>query len=229
MTYRAHLGAEEGPDDLVVIEHGDPLPVERSDPLPPLVGMRGHYQIEGWRDAEGNGRHFECAIVKISPQMINLSVPVTGAVGSWGVVNFEHLGKFEGPIIQIQKHALVIKIFGTNEDRAKLASKLAWFMKVEKIQARRHPRIVPASPVSIVSLPGEPALSCEVIDYSLGGAAVYADVSPQIGSVVKVGKVFSRVVRLFGGGFAVAFMAVQNPHSVEAAVLRPPQAGVAME
>ena len=227
MTYRAQL-AQDGHDDLVVIEHSDPLPVERSDPLPPLVGMRGRYQIEGWRDGEGNVRHFECAIIKISPQTINLSVPITGAVGNWVVVNFEHLGKFEGPIIQIQKHALVIKIFGTNDDRTKVASKLAWFMKAEKIQARRYPRIVPATPVSIVSLPGEPALPCEVIDYSLGGAAVYADVSPQIGSIVRVGKVFSRVVRLFGGGFAVAFMAVQKPDSVESAVLRPPHAGVGM-
>jgi hypothetical protein len=221
--------AQLGDDDLVVIEHRDPLPVERNDPLPALVGMRGHCQIEGWRDAEGNVRLFECAILKMSPQIIHLSVPVIGAVGNWVVVNFEHLGKIEGPIIQIQKHALVIKIFGTNEDRAKVAGKLAWFANAEKIQARRHPRIVPASPDSVVSLPGVPALPCEVIDYSLGGAAVYADVNLQIGSIVKVGRVFSRVVRLFGGGFAVAFMAVQDPHSVESAVLKPPHAGVAIE
>ena len=221
--------AQLGDDDFVIIEHGDPPAVERGNPPPMLVGMRGHCLIEGWRDAEGNVRHFECAILKISPQMINLSVPVTGVVGNWVVVNFEHLGKFEGPIIQIQKHVLVIKIFGTNEDRAKVASKLAWFADAGKIQARRHPRIVPASPASIVSLPGVPALPCEVIDYSLGGAAVYADVSLRIGSIVKVGRVFSRVVRLFGGGFAVAFMAVQNPHSVESAVLKPPHAGVALE
>ena len=216
MTYRAQLD-----DDLVVIERSDQLPVEQKDPLPALVGMRGYCQIEGWQDAEGNVRHFECAIVKMSPQMAHLSVPVNGAVGNWVVANFEHLGKIEGPIIQIQKHALVIKIFGTNEDRAKVAGKLAWLTNAEKIQARRYPRIIPANPVSIVLLPGQPALPCEVIDYSLGGAAVYADISLPIGSIVKIGKVFSRVVRLFGGGFAVAFMAVQDPQSVESAVFKP--------
>jgi hypothetical protein len=154
--------------------------------------------------------------------MISLSAPVTGAVGNWVVVNFEHLGKLEGPIIQIQKTSLVMKIFGTNDDRAKVASKLAWLTDAEKKQARRHPRIVPAVPDSVVSLPGVPApLPCEIIDYSLGGAAVYAEATPPVGTVVKIGNVLSRVVRLFGGGFAVCFMAVQSPQSVESAVLQP--------
>ena len=214
MTNPAHSDAQEGFDDLLVIE--------RNEPPRALVGMRGRYQLEGWRDAEGNVRQFECEILKISPHMINLSAPVTGAVGNWVVAYFEHLGKLEGPIIQIQQRALVMKIFGTNEDRAKVANKLAWITDAEKPQARRHfPRMVPVNPESIVSLPGEPALPCEVIDYSLGGAAVYADASPAIGSVVKIGKVLGRVVRLFGGGFAVSFMAVQNPQSVEEAVLQP--------
>ena len=202
MSNPAHSGAQEGLDDLLVIESNDPPRT--------LVGMRGRYQLEGWRDAEGNVRQFECAILKISPQMISLSAPVTGAVGNWVVAHFEHLGKLEGPIIQIQQRVLVVKIFGTIADRAKLAGKMAWIMDAGKPQARQHFRMVPVTPESIVSLPGEPALPCEVIDYSVGGAAVYADATPAVGSVVKIGKVLSRVVRVFGGGFAVSFMAVQN-------------------
>jgi hypothetical protein len=213
MSNPAHANAQDALDDLLVIE--------RNDPPRALVGMKGRYQLEGWRDAEGNVRQFECAILKITPNTINLSAPVTGAIGNWIVTHFEHFGKLEGPIIQIQQRALVMKIFGTIADRAKVASKIAWIMDAGKPQARQHFRMVPVTPESIVSLPGEPALPCEVIDYSVGGAAIYADASPEVGSVVKLGKVLSRVVRLFGGGFAVSFMAVQNPQVVEEAIFQP--------
>jgi hypothetical protein len=213
MTNPARSDIQEGLEDLLVVERND-LPRA-------LVGMRGRYQLEGWRDAEGNVRQFECSILKITPQLINLSAPVTGAVGNWAVAHFEHLGKLEGPIIQIHQRALVVKIFGTLADRTKLASKMAWIMDAGKPQARRHFRMVPVTPGSVVSLPGEPALPCEVIDYSVGGAAVYSEATPAIGSVVKIGKILGRVVRVFGGGFAVSFMAVQNPQVVEEAIFQP--------
>jgi hypothetical protein len=239
MTNLAHPNAIDALDDLVVIESSVVEPAVAEQPVveqpavqrsviehPNIpraaIGMRGSYQIEGWRDTEGNVRQFECTILKISPQAISLSAPVTGSVGKWVVVQFEHLGKLEGPIIQIQKQSLILKIFGTNEDRAKLASKLAWISNAQKTQGRRHPRIVPVNPESIVTLPGTPPSPCDVIDYSLSGVAVYAEAEPAIGSVVKIGKVLGRVVRTFGGGFAICFVTLQDPHSLESAVLQPP-------
>lgn len=196
----------------------DLVVVERNDTPRVLVGMRGRYSVEGWRDADGNIRQFACEILKISPHAIKLSAPVTGAVGRWVVANFEHLGKFEGPIVQILPRALVMKILGTNEDRARVASKLAWITDAEKAEARRFPRLVPALPESSVSVAGDATVPCEVIDYSAGGAAVYADISPAIGSVVKIGKLLSRVVRQFAGGFAVSFLKLQDTHSIEEAI-----------
>jgi hypothetical protein len=153
--------------------------------------------------------------------MMKLAAPLTGAVGNRVVVYFEHLGKFEGHIIQIQQRTLTMKVFGTNEDRLKIARRLAWITDAKKPQERRYPRMVPANPASIVSLSGQPAVPCEVIDYSVGGVAVYADFNPPIGSAVKIGKVLSRVVRHFGGGFAVCFLPMQNPELVEASILQP--------
>jgi hypothetical protein len=152
--------------------------------------------------------------------VMKLAVPVTGTVGKWVTASFEHLGKFEGPIIQVLQRALTMKIIGTNEERAKVASKLAWITDTDKPEGRRYPRMVPANPASTLSVLGSAVASCEVIDYSAGGAAVYADVCPAINSVVKIGKVPSRVVRHFGGGFAVSFLTVQNPELVEA-ILQP--------
>jgi hypothetical protein len=216
--------------DLVVVESKAPpqdaVAVESSAPPRALVGMQGKYSLDGWEDADGQSRQFECEILKISPHIIKLSAPVTGVVGRWVVAYFEHLGKFEGPIVQILPGILMMKIIGTIEDRAKVASKLAWMTDAEKLEARRFPRIVPANPESTVSVSGGVAVPCEVIDYSSGGAAMYAEVCPAIGSVVKIGKLLSRVVRHFGGGFAVSFVTLQDPRSVEMSILvLPPTRG----
>jgi hypothetical protein len=210
MTHQADAVAQDDLDDLVVVERQAPRV---------LVGMQGHYTVDGWRDAEGRNREFACEILKISPHVIKLSAPVTGAVGHWVVARFEHLGRFEGPIIQILPRALVMKIIGTHDERAKVASKLAWITDSEKPEARRYPRIVPANPESSISLPGGVVLPCEVIDYSAGGVAVYAEITPNLGTVVKIGKLISRVVRHFGGGFAVVFLAAQDQHAVESLIL----------
>ena len=63
-------------------------------------------------------------------------------------------------------------------------------------------------------------LACFVIDLSVSGAAVSADVVPQIGTVLAVGKVVGRVARYLPGGFAVEFVATQNRHEVESLVIR---------
>jgi hypothetical protein len=234
MTNQARLDNQDGFGDLVFVSNDDPPPVaERNAPLrndpprndPPrvLVGLKGHYKLEGWRDAEGNEREFPCEVVKISPHMIKLAASATGAVGNWVVVQLDYLGKFEGPIVQVLPRALVMKIFGTNDDRAKVASKLAWITDTEKPEGRRYPRMVPTDPESTISLPENTVLPCQVIDYSAGGAAVYAEANPEMGTVVKIGKVAGRVVRQFGGGFAVSFLTLQDIQQVEASIVQPVQ------
>jgi hypothetical protein len=48
-------------------------------------------------------------------------------------------------------------------------------------------------------------ISCLVIDFSCSGAAVSADLYPQIGTPLAVGKMVGRVVRRFDEGFAIEF------------------------
>jgi hypothetical protein len=200
-------------DDLLVVDHNA---LQRT-----LVGLKGHYTLDGWRDAKGQVRKFECEILKVSPHMMKLSAPVTGAVGNRIVVEFKKLGKFEGHIIQILPRVVIMKIFGTIEDSTKVANKLAWITDPAKAEARRYPRIIPTNPDSTIVLPGDAVLPCQIIDYSASGAAVYADANPAIGTVVKIGALLGRVVRQFGGGFAVAFPTIKEPRQVEASIVRP--------
>jgi hypothetical protein len=61
-------------------------------------------------------------------------------------------------------------------------------------------------------------LPCQIIDYSISGAAVSIDLEPDLGAVLKIGKVIGRVVRRFAGGFAVEFAVIQQDRSVEGLV-----------
>ena len=101
--------AQDEFSDLVVVERRQPVP--RS-----LEGMHGVYTLDGWRDANGESREFACEIVKISPHAIKLLAPVTGSVGMHMTVEFENLGTFHGPIIQILPRGLVMKVVGTHEE-----------------------------------------------------------------------------------------------------------------
>lgn len=201
---------------------GDLSFVERNDAPRKLVGLPGHYKLQGWKDSQGKSRRFPCKILKVSPHVIKFSASVSGSVGHWVEVSFEHLGKFQGPIIQASHQALTMKIVGTQEDQLKIANKLAWITDSKKAEGRRYPRVVPSTPDSTVSLPGGLVVPCEVIDYSIGGAAVYAEVNADLNALVKIGHVPGRVVRKFIGGLAVAFLTLQDPQALEASILKPP-------
>jgi hypothetical protein len=63
-------------------------------------------------------------------------------------------------------------------------------------------------------------IECEVLDYSISGAGISAEVTPEIGEMIKVGDVIGRVVRHFPGGFAVRFTVLQDSKLVEELVTR---------
>jgi PilZ domain len=188
-------------DDFIVVERSK----HRS-----VVGMSGRYMLGTVGNAHGKSREFPCRIVRMSAQAMTLSGPVTGSKGDWVSAHFERLGRFEGPVLKTLHRSLVMKIVATNEDRLKFADKIAWITDNQKRDARRFERLVPAYPFSTLSLPGGQALPCFVIDYSMGGAAITADETPAIGTVLKIGRVEGRVLRHFRGGFAVVFPVLQD-------------------
>ena len=132
----------------------DLLALDRSERPRKLAGLPGHYKLQGWKDSEGRSRQFPCEILKISPHAIKFSASVMASVGDWIEVYFEHLGRFEGPVIQASNRAIAMRIFGTNDDRLKVASRLAWVADAGKAEGRRYPRFTPTSPQSSIALPG---------------------------------------------------------------------------
>ena len=83
-----------------------------------------------------------------------------------------------------------------------------------------HKRIIPKRPHSTVLLADGRVLGCFVIDMSVSGVAVSADINPKLGQVLAVGKIIGRVVRIFPEGFAVCFIELQNPDVLEHWLIR---------
>ena len=64
-------------------------------------------------------------------------------------------------------------------------------------------------------------LPCLIIDMSRSGAAFSADVEPDLGPPLAVGRVVARVVCWLDVGFAVQFLSEQDPESLEEKLREP--------
>jgi hypothetical protein len=148
-------------------------------------------------------------LVNISSQAIALATPINGPIGERVILQVEQFGRVEGKIIRVLDHGFVMAVIAGEDERAKLLGKIVWLdqhINYEKLDDRRNKRIVPRSPHSTIVLADGSVLSCFVIDMSVSGAAVSADITPEMGMPLAVGTVVGRVARQFAGGFAIQFM-----------------------
>jgi hypothetical protein len=100
-------------------------------------------------------------------------------------------------------------IAASEDERSRLLERMQWLEKhknhdVEELRATN--RFVPANPNSRLVLADGTTLTCLVIDLSSTGAAISADIDPEIGTVCAIGTIVGRVVRRFVGGFALQFI-----------------------
>ncbi len=204
-------------------EYGDLLVVDRRRDVRIIVNVPGRYALASKRDAQGERRLFACRALNMSPAAVLLGAPVLGPIGERVIASIDHFGKLQGAIIRVLDRGFVMNITCTQEEHEKLASKLLWFDKYKNhdvADVREHGRIIPHSPNSTLVLPDGSTLSCLVIDMSVSGAAVSADIVPEIGMVVAVGCVVGRVVRCFPEGFAIRFNELQQQNLLEDRLIR---------
>jgi hypothetical protein len=81
--------------------------------------------------------------------------------------------------------------------------------------------VIPAQPRSSLTLADGTILECDIIDMSLGGAAVSAELQPEVGTALAVGACVGRVVRVFPNGFAVQFIEKQKEQDLARLISRP--------
>lgn len=185
--------------------------------------LPGRYALASRRDTRGERREFACRTVDVSVQDVALVGPVTGPVGERVIAQFDELGKLEGRIVRLIDNGFVMRLILAQGRRAWLGAKIDWLDKRthhDLPDDRNHHRIIPSKPHSTLMLADGSIRGCFVIDMSASGAAVSAEVSPQLGEVLAIGKIIGRVVRLFPEGFAVRFIALQDTALLESRLIR---------
>lgn len=209
------------PNDPALQEENEIIFVERREDERAIVGMEGKYALGSWRDSKGNYREFSCRVLNMSSGTIDLVGPVTGSVGDWAIVHFGRLGKFEGPVIRTDERRFTMRIVTTNDDRKKIEGKIAWVKDKKSADKRQHDRFVPRDSLSSMSFSDGRVIPCQIIDYSISGTSVSADINPKFGAILKVGSIIGRVVRQFPEGFAVVFLDLQNFRTIGELFKRP--------
>ena len=163
------------------------------------VAVGGHYTLSNWFNSQGKPRTFACRTSRVSPFRMMVAVPVIGRVGDRISSYFGDFGKLEGHISDTAAGSFLLELAMTTSMREKLATKLTWLDKKQKDpavrEARTHSRIIPANSHSTLTFADGSTRSCFIIDMSASGAAVSADVQPQVGMPLAVGACVGRVVR----------------------------------
>jgi len=190
----------------------------------PVLSVSARYSFKNWYDQQGKLREFSCRLTGISPHEMTLIVPVMGRKGASVTVECEEFGQLEGTVSRSTGLGFAMRIIATDEERAKLADKIAWHEKFQRRQTadnRKNKRIVPNDPLSSLILADGSCLRCFVIDYSVSGVAVSAEIMPELRIPLAVGKIVGRVVRHLPGGFAVEFVEKQDMRALERMLIQP--------
>ncbi len=192
------------------------------------VVVGGQYTLSNWLDPEGKPRGFACRTSRVSPFRMIVDAPVVGRLGDRIDTYFGDFGKLEGEISDTVSGSFLLELMLTRPMRQMMSDQLTWLEKRQKDptirDGRKQARIVPASPHSMLTFADGSMKSCFVIDMSSSGAAVSADVQPEIGTPLAVGACVGRVIRHLDGGFAVKFVEEQGREVLERRVIRPMQA-----
>lgn len=187
--------------------------------------VSGTYTLANWLTAEGKPRSFACRTNRISPFRMIVDVPVVGRVGDEISSHFGDLGTLQGQITDTVTGGFLLELRMAPTMRERLSNQLNWLEKKQKdakiTDARRQVRVLPANPHSVLTFGDGSIHTCFVIDMSVSGAAVSADVQPAVGTPLAVGACVGRVVRHLPQGFAVQFIEPQNRSDLDRRICRP--------
>ena len=187
-----------------------------------MVSIPGRYSLADLTDVRGERLVFSCRAVNLSAQSITLAAPVNGKIGARVIADILHLGRVEGTVARVFDRGFTMTLDASDDERARVIDKIEWVAKHKDEQEpdqRADARFTPINPYSRLILPDGTVMICLVVDVSISGAGISAEIFPEIGTVVAVGSVIGRVVRQFDGGFSVKFVEVQSRESVEARII----------
>lgn len=176
------------------------------------VKVYGRYMLE-------DRSEYPCQIVDMSPGDVAFRADHPGALGEKVIAYLDHIGRVEGVVTRIFPDGFAMTIIASERKRDKLAAQLTWLANRHELdlpEDRRHERVIPRNPMSVLRLEDGQQYRCRIIDLSLSGAAVEIDARPAIGTAVTLGNMRGRVVRHFEDGVAIEFAALQHEDTLAA-------------
>ena len=159
-----------------------------------------------------------CQIIDMSPGNVALQCERSGELGEKVIAYIDHIGRIEGVVTRLLPEGFAMTILASDRKKDKLAAQLTWLANKHELdlpEDRRHERVSPRNPMTVMKLADGRQYQCRIIDLSLSGAAVELDVKPAIGTLVSLGAMRGQVVRHFEDGVAVEFAVVQARETLE--------------
>lgn len=160
-----------------------------------------------------------CQVIDMSPGNVSFRCDARGQLGERVVAYLDHVGRVEGVISRLFSDGFAMTLVASERKREKLAAQLTWLANKHELdlpEDRRHERIAPTNPMSVMQLADGRQYECRIIDLSLSGAAVETPVRPALGVQVLLGTMRGQVVRHFDDGIAIEFAVVQDENSLQA-------------
>ena len=195
-----------------------------ADQLHYISSVAGRYTL-GDRPQIPGINILACRLRAISETSLIATAPVLGKVGEPISLRFAPFGTLRGHISRHVADGFVVALDSSDDESLALGDRIGqyqhrlWTGMADK---RAQKRFMPAEPRSVLIRETQEMLPCLVVDYSACGAAVSAQVQPELGERVMVGQVEADVVRLFDVGFAVHFAEPQSIEEIES-LLESPQ------
>ena len=184
-----------------------------------IGAVAGRYALSERRVGEdGKVSVYACRLCSISTRLAVVVGPVVGREGETVTAHFDEFGILRGKVSRKLPSGFVMDLQLNDADRNKLGGKIIWQKKRvhEQVPDKRdHKRILPRDPRTVLTLGDGTQVPCFVIDISQSGVAVSADVWPDLGTPMAVGKLVGRVVRYLDVGFALQFIQLQEADQLE--------------
>ncbi|KAF2990686.1 PilZ domain-containing protein [Methylocystis sp. MJC1] len=155
-----------------------------------------------------DGSEYSCRIIAASTGEMTLSTPARPRYGDRIIVHVLELGRFEGNVERQMDGGFAISLDLSVTRRRKLAAQLVWFANREVCglpDARRHKRIVPRMPWTMIRMPAGRENVARINDVSLSGISVLTSAQAMIGERVSLGVKTAVVARIFDGGLVAQF------------------------
>lgn len=158
-------------------------------------------------------------VVDMSPGNVAFRCDKVGEPGEKVIAYIDHIGRVEGVLTRTLDDGFAMTVIASERKKDKLAAQLTWLANKHELdlpEDRRHERVSPRNPKSVLKLSDGRQYECRIIDLSLSGAAIELEVKPALGVQVTLGTMRGQVVRHFEDGVAIEFAVVQRPESLEA-------------